>query len=50
MSTVETPTTVAPAQEPGRRARRTRPLTEYWDCRTASWRTASPVPAPRRGE
>jgi hypothetical protein len=47
MPTVETTTPVV--QEP-RPARRTRPLTEYWDYRTASWRTASPVPVPRRGE
>jgi hypothetical protein len=30
--------------------RRTRPLTEYWDYRTASWRTRDPIPVPRRGD
>ena len=47
MSTTDT----APAQVPARPAqppRRSRPLTEYWDFRTASWRTRDPIPVPRR--
>lgn len=47
MATTEAP---APARESGQR-RRSRPPTEYWDFRTASWRTAATVvPTPRRGE
>ncbi len=48
MSTTDT----APAQvtaRPDHAPRRARPLTEYWDFRTASWRTHQPVPMPRRG-
>ena len=37
-------TTVAPAQ------RRSRPLSQYWDHRTAGWQTASAIPVPRRGQ
>ncbi len=48
MSTVESNPAPAPV-EPVRH-RRTRPLTEYWDYRTASWRTRDPIPAPRRGD
>lgn len=28
---------------------RARPSTDYWDHLTASWRTAGPIPTPRRG-
>jgi len=45
MSTIQAMPTTAPVQR-----RRTRPLTEYWDFRTASWRTAGPVPVPRKGD
>ena len=45
MSTIEATPATAPAQR-----RRSRPLTEYWDFRTASWRTAGPIPVPRRGD
>ena len=38
------------ARAPDGPPRRTRPLTQYWDYRTASWRTRDPVPAPRRGD
>ena len=33
-----------------RRPRHSHPLTEYWDYRTASWRTRDPIPVPRRGD
>jgi hypothetical protein len=47
MSTPDT----APAPARAHHApRRTHPLTEYWDHRTASWRTRDPIPVPRRGE
>jgi hypothetical protein len=45
MPTIETTPAPAPVQR-----RRSRPLTEYWDFRTASWRTAAPVPVPRTGD
>ena len=45
MSTIQAMPTTAPVQR-----RRTRPLTEYWDFRTARWRTAGPVPVPRKGD
>jgi hypothetical protein len=44
MSTIEAMPAPAPAQR-----RRSRPLTEYWDFRMATWRTAGPVPVPRSG-
>ena len=31
-------------------ARRVRPMTEYWDVFSASWRTRSVVPTPRSGD
>jgi hypothetical protein len=40
-------TAVAPDGE--RPLRRAHPTSEYWDYATASWRTAGPIPAPRRG-
>jgi hypothetical protein len=51
MATIETerPGTAA-ARRPDSPPRRSHPLTEYWDYRTASWRTRDPVPAPRRGD
>ena len=41
MATTETAPRVVP--------RRAHPQTEYWDVRTASWRTATAIPAPRKG-
>jgi hypothetical protein len=40
-------TTAAPAQQ---KPRRSRPPSQYWDYRTASWQTVSAIPVPRRGQ
>jgi hypothetical protein len=58
MSTVElglAPTprgtgTAEPSSGEPRPARRSRPLTQYWDHESASWQTVGPIPAPRRGQ
>ena len=58
MSTIETDLAPAPvvtpsaspAREPGQSRRRTRPRSQYWDVATATWRTAGPIPDPRRGD
>ena len=34
--------------EPGRSAVGARPMTDYWDVETASWRSRGPLPGPRR--
>jgi hypothetical protein len=39
-----------PWPEPWRRSAGARPRSEYWDVRTASWRSRGPVPPPRSGE
>jgi hypothetical protein len=36
--------------EPVQYARRTRPLSDYWDVENARWASRPPVPGPRRGD
>ena len=44
-TTGEAPPADVPSREP-----RHHPLSEFWDVRTASWRSRGPIPAPRRGD
>jgi hypothetical protein len=50
MATIQTDARATLARDADRPPRRSRPRSEYWDHLTASWRTAGPIPAPRRGE
>ncbi|HET6392091.1 MAG TPA: hypothetical protein VFG13_04660 [Blastococcus sp.] len=50
---VPMPRAAAPAREwaePVRRARRTRPASDYWDHEDARWVSRPSVPGPRRGD
>jgi hypothetical protein len=49
MATIQTDERATLAREDVRPPRRVRPRSEYWDYLTASWRTAGPIPVPRRG-
>jgi hypothetical protein len=40
----------SPAAELDRHPRRTRPMNQYWDVTTATWRTVSVIPTPRIGD
>jgi hypothetical protein len=44
---VPAPRSAEPPTEPQHTARAARPRTQYWDYRTASWRSSDPVAAPR---
>jgi hypothetical protein len=44
------PVVGSPASGPGLPQRRSRPLNQYWDVMTATWRTVAVIPAPRQGD
>jgi hypothetical protein len=50
MATMQTDERATQAPDVDRPPRRSRPRTEYWNYVTASWRSAGPIPVPRRGE